>query len=57
MKAFVDHHIVAESDDIVEAAGYAYFPADKVRTEWLDKAAQNSRAISNVRTAFSSTMS
>ena len=26
MKAVMDKHIVAESDDIVEAHGYSYFP-------------------------------
>jgi len=38
MKAVVEGHVVAESDDIVEAAGYQYFPKSAVRMEWLEKA-------------------
>ena len=38
MKAIVDGHIVAQSDDIVECRGYQYFPRAAVRTEWLEKA-------------------
>ena len=38
MKATVDERVIAESDDIVECDGYAYFPAAAVRAEWLDKA-------------------
>jgi len=30
-------YVVAESDDIVEAAGYQYFPSSAVRMEWLEK--------------------
>jgi hypothetical protein len=30
--------VVAESDDIVECAGYQYFPSSAVRMEWLEKA-------------------
>jgi uncharacterized protein (DUF427 family) len=37
MKAVLRAHIVAESDDIVEAAGYSYFPRSAVRMEWLEK--------------------
>ena len=37
MKATVDGHVVAESDDIVENSGYQYFPPSAVRTEWLKK--------------------
>lgn len=37
MKATVNGHVVAESDDIVEASGYQYFPPGSVRTEWLEK--------------------
>ena len=33
MKAIVDGQVVAESDDIVEAAGYQYFPRAAVRME------------------------
>ena len=38
MKAVVDGHVVAESDDIVECQGYQYFPRPAVRMEWLEKA-------------------
>jgi len=38
MKAVVDDHVVAESDDLVEAGGYQYFPPSAVRMEWLQKA-------------------
>ena len=37
MKAILNGHVVAESDDIVEAAGYQYFPASAVRMDWLQK--------------------
>ncbi len=40
MKATLDGHVIAESDDIVEAGGYHYFPPSSVRTEWLEKAAK-----------------
>jgi uncharacterized protein (DUF427 family) len=33
MKATLKGHVIAESDDIVEAAGYQYFPRSSVRTE------------------------
>ena len=38
MKASVDGHIVAQSDDIVACAGYQYFPRAAVRMDWLEKA-------------------
>ena len=38
MKAVLESHVVAESDDIVEAGGYHYFPRSAVHMEWLDKA-------------------
>ena len=38
MKAVVDGHVVAESDDLVETGGYQYFPPSAVRMEWLQKA-------------------
>ena len=38
MKAVLAGHVVAESDDIVECAGYQYFPSSAVRMEWLEKA-------------------
>jgi uncharacterized protein (DUF427 family) len=37
MKASVNGRVVAESDDIVEVDGYAYFPPTTVRVEWLEK--------------------
>ena len=38
MKATLNGHIIADSDDIVEAGGYHYFPPAAVRLEWLEKA-------------------
>jgi len=38
MKAILNGHVLAESDDIVETGGYSYFPPSAVRTEWLEKA-------------------
>jgi hypothetical protein len=35
MKAVVQGHEVAASDDIVEVGGYHYFPPKTVRLEWL----------------------
>jgi uncharacterized protein (DUF427 family) len=40
MKAVVDGHIVAASEDLVETGGYQYFPPSTVRMEWLQKAPQ-----------------
>lgn len=40
MKATLNEHVIADSDDIVETGGYAYFPATAVRREWLEKAAK-----------------
>jgi len=37
MKATVKGNVVAQSDDMVEAGGYQYFPASAVRMEWLEK--------------------
>ena len=37
MKATLAGHVIAQSDDIVECAGYAYFPSAAVRTEWLER--------------------
>ncbi len=37
MKAVVDDHVVAESDDVIECKGYQYFPSSSVRMEWLEK--------------------
>jgi uncharacterized protein (DUF427 family) len=38
MKATLNGHVIADSDDVVECGGYAYFPAAAVRTAWLRKA-------------------
>ena len=38
MKATLNGYVIAASDDIVERAGYQYFPASAVRLEWLEKA-------------------
>ncbi len=37
MRATVDGHVVAQSNDIVEAQGYQYFPRAAVRMDWLEK--------------------
>jgi uncharacterized protein (DUF427 family) len=41
MKATLDGHVVAESDDVVECAGYHYFPRAAVRMAWLEKYAED----------------
>jgi len=38
MKAVLNNHVIAESNDIVERGGYLYFPSSAVRMEWLEKA-------------------
>jgi uncharacterized protein (DUF427 family) len=37
MKATVEGRVVAESADIVECAGYHYFPLAAARMDWLEK--------------------
>ena len=37
MKATLDGHVLAESGDVISAAGYDYFPAATVHTEFLEK--------------------
>ena len=37
MKASVDGHIVAQTDDIIACHGYQYFPQTAVRMDWLEK--------------------
>ena len=37
MKASVDGHVVAQSDDVVTCDGYQYFPPTTVRMDWLEK--------------------
>ena len=43
MKATVDDKVIAQSDDIVEAGGYHYFPREAVRMDWLEKAPQTAK--------------
>jgi uncharacterized protein (DUF427 family) len=38
MQAILNGQVIAESDDIVECAGYRYFPRAAVRMELLEKA-------------------
>lgn len=40
MKATLNGHVIAESNDVIESGGYQYFPPSAVRTEWLEKAAK-----------------
>jgi uncharacterized protein (DUF427 family) len=40
MKAMVDGHVVAQSDDIVTVKGYQYFPRAAVRLQLLEKTAK-----------------
>ena len=40
MKAVLSGNVIAESEDVVAAAGYDYFPQSAVRTEWLEKTAK-----------------
>jgi uncharacterized protein (DUF427 family) len=37
MRASVEGHVVAQSNDIVECQGYQYFPRAAVRMDWLEK--------------------
>jgi uncharacterized protein (DUF427 family) len=43
MKATLDGRVLAESGDIISAAGYNYFPAAAVHTEFLDKAPKTAK--------------
>ena len=38
MKATLNDRVIADSADIVESGGYAYFPAQATHVEWLEKA-------------------
>ena len=40
MKAILAGSVIAESNDIVAAACYRYFPPSAVHTEWLEKTAK-----------------
>ena len=37
MKAILNGTVLAESDDIVSAGGYEYFPLAAARIEWLER--------------------
>jgi len=37
MKATLGTHVIAESNDIVESGGYAYFPPAATQLGWLEK--------------------
>ena len=43
MKAVLDRHVIADSHDIVENAGYQYFPASAVRLDWVEKAPKTAK--------------
>jgi len=43
MKATVQAHVVADSDDVVECEGYSYFPRGAVRLDWLEKTQRTER--------------
>ncbi len=38
MKAILNGHEIAASDDVVAVGGYEYFPPSTVRVDWLEKA-------------------
>jgi uncharacterized protein (DUF427 family) len=38
MQATLNDHVIAQSDDIVETGGYAYFPPAATQLELLEKA-------------------
>jgi uncharacterized protein (DUF427 family) len=38
VRATLAGRVLAESDDVVEVGGYAYFPRSAVRMEWLEAA-------------------
>jgi uncharacterized protein (DUF427 family) len=40
VKAILNGNVIAESDDVLSAAGYDYFPPAAVRTDLLEKAAK-----------------
>jgi uncharacterized protein (DUF427 family) len=43
MKATIDGHVIADSNDIVELGGYHYFSPGAVRLEWLEKAPRTAK--------------
>ena len=56
MKAMWNGEVIAESDKTLEVGGYLYFPRD-IRAHGTLHTRPRRRAISNVRTACSSTTS
>ena len=38
MQATLNGHVIAQSGDIVDNGGYAYFPPGATKLEWLEKA-------------------
>ena len=40
MQAMLNDHVIAQSDDIIESGGYAYFPPTATRLELLEKTAK-----------------
>ena len=38
MKAILNGHVIADSEDIVKSGGYAYFPASATKLDLLEKA-------------------
>jgi uncharacterized protein (DUF427 family) len=43
VKAIVDQKVIADSDDVVECAGYQYFPLSAARFDWLEKAPKTAK--------------
>jgi uncharacterized protein (DUF427 family) len=43
MKAVLNGKVLAESGDIISAAGYDYFPAAAVHTEFLEKSSKSAK--------------
>ena len=37
MQAILNNQIIADSNDTIEAGGYAYFPSSSVQLAWLEK--------------------
>jgi uncharacterized protein (DUF427 family) len=43
MKATLNQHVIADSNDTVAVHGYDYFPRASVRMDWLEKAAKTDK--------------
>ena len=50
MKATLEGHVIAKSNDIVDDVGYAYFPSSAVQTRLLEKS-EKGCPVSNSLTA------